>query len=52
MIGHKVQKVPDSVCKECYQSYEDICRAFLIPHSDEEKEHRLKGGALCARPKK
>ena len=29
--------------KECFQWWEEECRAFYMPYSDEEEEHRNKG---------
>lgn len=49
MIKHKAYSVPDSVCEGCSQLYEGECRAFTVPHSPDETEHRA-GGAMNCRP--
>lgn len=51
MIRGKIRNVQDAVCKGCSQLWNGECRAFQMPHSDEEYEHRKKGGekANCRR---
>lgn len=52
MVYHKISNVQDSVChgyhtnKECGQLWQGECRAFSMPHSEEEKEFRLRDQSL------
>ena len=45
-ISNKVTTVPDEVCEgdadnsPCTQLWEEECRAFQMPHSEAEREHR------------
>lgn len=45
---NKIVDVADEVCEECPQAWGGECRAFLLPHSKEEREHRLTGGPKCS----
>jgi len=47
MIRGKIEEIGDEVCGHCAQNYQDECRAFEAPHSDQEREAREKGDALC-----
>jgi len=40
MITRKIKQVSDNVCKGCYQLWKNECRAYSIPHSDEERKYR------------
>ncbi len=40
MIYHKIKNVPDSVCEGCGQNWQSQCRAYEMPHSEEERKHR------------
>lgn len=41
MIPHKlISGTPDHVCRQCSQYYDGECRAFSVPHSDEERAAR------------
>lgn len=40
MIKNKIRAVPDSVCEKCTQLWEDECRAWEMPHSEEERLSR------------
>ena len=46
-IANKIAAVSDDLCLRCPQCWQDECRAFLLPHSRAEAEHRQIGGALC-----
>ena len=38
-IRSKIEKdTPDYICCFCPQEYGGICRAYSVPHSDEEEE--------------
>lgn len=39
-IEHKTKPVIDDLCKLCAQQWQGECRAFQMPHSDEEKAQR------------
>jgi len=41
-IKGKIRDVPDEICKGCRQLWNGECRAFLVPQSKEEREHRMK----------
>lgn len=41
-----IKDVPDEVCNGCAQLYEGECRAFQMPHSEEERQARLKDPQL------
>lgn len=41
-VKAKIARVPDSVCWTCSQLWEGVCRAYCLPHSDEEEVHRTK----------
>lgn len=47
MIKGKIEQVGDQICGHCAQNYQDECRAFEVPHSDQERTEREKGDALC-----
>lgn len=47
MIKRKIEEVGEEICGHCAQNYQDECRAFEAPHSDEERAAREKGDALC-----
>lgn len=47
MIKGKIQAVGDEICGHCAQNYQEECRAFEYPHSDQERQAREKGDALC-----
>lgn len=48
MIKHKiVEAADDRLCAECHQVWHGICRAFTVPHSEEEAEYRKEGWASC-----
>jgi len=48
MISNKVNKhVDDSICVECSQYWDDECRAFYMPHSDEERKSQKSGKMSC-----
>ena len=49
MIKHKINQVGDVICGHCAQNYQDECRAFEAPHSDQERAAREQGDALCQR---
>ncbi|KKN66933.1 hypothetical protein LCGC14_0466130 [marine sediment metagenome] len=40
LIENKIANVIDTVCEDCPQNIEDTCRAFNVPHSDEERVQR------------
>jgi len=41
MVDDKITPgTPDSVCLQCSQCYEGECRAFEVPHSEEERNAR------------
>lgn len=48
-VRHKiVSNVPDEVCLVCAQQYQGGCRAFSVPHTDEEFKSRNTGyGMEC-----
>lgn len=52
-VEHKIFKnVLDSVCLGCPQNWENICRAYSMPHSQNEREFRLSnGGGMNCQPK-
>ena len=39
-IRNKVSDVADSVCEDCPQNWQGTCRAFNLPHTEEERLHR------------
>ena len=41
MVLGKVANVPDSVCVGCPQNWYNECRAYLVPSSAEEADHRI-----------
>ncbi len=43
MVEHKILKVDDKVCEGCPQNWEAVCRAYSMPHSEEEREFRTQG---------
>ena len=48
IVMHKINKsAPDEICHECSQCYEDECRAYSVPHTEEEREQRLQSGCEC-----
>jgi len=47
MIKGKIEAVGDEICGHCAQNYQDECRAFEAPHSDQERTEREKGDPLC-----
>ena len=47
MIRGKIEQVGDQICGHCAQNYQDECRAFEYPHSDQERAAREQGDALC-----
>lgn len=47
MIKGKIEQIGDAICAHCSQNYQDECRAFEAPHSDQERAAREKGDALC-----
>ena len=47
MIRGKIERVGDQICGHCSQNYQEECRAFEWPHSDQERAAREKGDALC-----
>lgn len=47
MIKGKIEQVGDEICGHCSQNYQEECRAFEFPHSDQERTEREKGDALC-----
>jgi len=46
-IPYKIKNVSDSLCRKCHQCYEDKCRAFCVPHSEEERLQREGKECLC-----
>ncbi len=41
MVEHKiVARTPDEVCRQCAQLWKGECRAFSVPHSQEEGRAR------------
>lgn len=52
MIRSKIREVDDSVCQNCSQLWKDECRAYCVPHSDEEKDHRKKSLRPSCYPKR
>jgi len=40
MIGHKVMNVSDELCQLCAQAWQGECRAFQMPHTQEERAQR------------
>jgi len=54
-ITGKIWDVPDTVCHGCSQLWEQECRAFSFPHSQAEREWRIKDGPKpilnCVKPK-
>lgn len=44
MIQGKIRNVQDAVCEGCSQSWYGVCRAYSIPHSEEETDYRKSGG--------
>lgn len=49
MIKGKINPVGDFICNHCAQNYQNECRAYQDPHSDEERAAREEGDALCTR---
>ncbi len=50
-IEHKITPVSDSVCEQCCQLWEGECRAYSMPHSEAEREHRTSNyGLECDSP--
>ncbi len=47
MVKHKIEQVSDFICGQCAQNYQDECRAFEAPHSDQERAARERGDPLC-----
>lgn len=47
MIKRKIKDVGNEICGHCAQNYQNECRAFQWPHSDEERAAREKGDVLC-----
>ena len=47
MIKGKIEQVGDQICAHCAQNYQEECRAFEAPHSDQERTEREKGDPLC-----
>lgn len=47
MIKGKIEQVSDDLCGHCAQNYQEECRAFNDPHTDQEREAREQGDALC-----
>lgn len=41
LISGKIHNVPDETCAGCPQNWRGECRAFCIPHSTEERRHRM-----------
>jgi len=54
LIRGKIDRnCPDFICGMCPQEYKGVCRAFLIPHTEEEKRQRIEMPvALCKLIKK
>ena len=48
-VVEKIKLCSDDTCHKCAQCYEDECRAYQMPHDDEEKAARKKGPTLCER---
>ncbi len=46
-VANKIAAVSDDLCLRCPQCWQDECRAFHVPHSRAEAEHRQIGEALC-----
>ena len=45
VVSNKVlPETRDGVCLTCSQCWEAQCRAYCLPHSEEERAHRLKDG--------
>lgn len=41
MVQEKiVSSTPDAICYECGQCFEEVCRAFQVPHSKHEAAYR------------
>jgi len=47
MIKRKIKEIAEEICGHCAQNYQDECRAFQWPHSDQERTAREQGDALC-----
>jgi len=47
MIRGKIEEIGDEICNHCSQNYQEECRAFEYPHSDQERTEREKGDPLC-----
>lgn len=50
-VRNKAYLVEDELCELCPQCWQGECRAFLVPHSEEERKHRESGDVpmLCLR---
>lgn len=48
MTERKIRKVPDTLCAKCPQQFDGECRAYMMPHSDDEYLQRKSDPrALC-----
>ena len=52
MIYHKIREIQDKVCEGCSQNYYGECRAYEMPHSQEESEQRKSGMPNCEQSKR
>jgi len=48
MTVFKLKDVDDSVCEGCSQNWDGECRAYLMPHSDEERKSRSAAKRNCS----
>ena len=46
-VEHKIMPVSDELCAKCYSNIGNLCVAYCIPHSEQERQERLKGPPLC-----
>lgn len=40
-VSNKIHQVSDDLCELCAQCWESQCRAYQVPHSDEERAQRI-----------
>lgn len=41
-VKRKINPVCDCLCELCSQNYQDECRAYEAPHSEEERKNRMR----------
>jgi len=46
-VYYKVAVVSDEFCQDCHHNFEGECRAYVLPHTKEEREQRLDNPVKC-----